>query len=257
VRAIYVGLERVAAKASDALVVVSDRDRAKGLRAGIGFPAQYELIRSGIDLRLFDRVVVDRVAKRREFGVPPDGPLIGSVARLSPQKDPLTFVDMAAEVAARVPNARFLLVGDGPIRPAVEARVRDHGLQDQVLLLGLRRDIPEVLSLLDVFVVCSLWEGMPRTLLQAMAAGIPVVATRVDGIAEAVVDGVTGFLASPRDSAAIASRVVQLLSDEGLSKRLGAEAKQRVEAFSVERMLRGLEALYGRLAVAKRLGYPG
>jgi glycosyltransferase involved in cell wall biosynthesis len=256
-RASYIALERAAAGLTHRLVVVSERDRDKGLQARIGRPGQYELIRSGIDLRMFSRADTDRVAKRRELGLPTDAPIIGTVGRLSDQKDPLTFVSVAEHVASRIRDARFVMVGDGPLRRDVETLIEQRGLGGRVHVLGLRRDVPEILPVMDVFVLTSRWEGLPRTLPQAMASGIPIVATRVDGVDDAIVDGSTGLLAPPGDAAGIASAICRLIENPALAKRLVTEGRCRLDEFSLDRMIDDLARLYDRLTGSATAQGPG
>jgi glycosyltransferase involved in cell wall biosynthesis len=184
---------------------------------------------------------------RRELGIPVDAPVVGTVTRLSPQKAPLDFVDAAARVAERRPEAHFLLVGDGPLRAGVEARVADLGLVERFHLAGLRREVPDLLHAFDVFALSSLWEGLPRVLPQAMAAGLPVVATAVDGNAEAVTDGANGILVPPGDPGAMAGALVRLLDDPDLAARMGEAGQASVQEFSARKMVDDIAALYEAL----------
>jgi len=158
------------------------------------------------------------------------------------------FVRVAARVAARFPEARFVLAGDGVLRPEVEAEAARSGLGDRFRLLGWRRDPERIVGDLDVLVLTSLHEGLPRVVPEAMAAGRPVVATAVDGTPEAVADGVTGFLAAPGDVDALAEGVARLLGDPGLRARFGAAARERCGEWDIDRMVRDQEALYTELA---------
>ena len=241
---LYVLLERWAARRCDALVTVSRQDREEGLRLGIGRPEQYHLIRSGVDLEAFGRPGIDRPTARRELGVPPDVPLVGTVIRLSPQKAPLDLVASFAKVVQRVPEAWLLIVGDGPLRSSVEEAIAAAGLRDRVALAGLRREVARAMAAMDVFVLSSLWEGLPRVLPQAMAAGLPVVCTRVGGAAEAVSEGVTGHLVTPRDVEALARRIAELLASPERCLALGAAARREAKPFGVATMLEDLDRLY-------------
>jgi glycosyltransferase involved in cell wall biosynthesis len=170
---------------------------------------------------------------------------VGTVTRLSPQKDPLGFVETAARIAQRRPDARFAVVGDGPLRPAAEQRATALGLGERIHWLGLRRDVAELLPAFDLFVLTSLWEGLPRALVQAMATALPVVASAVDGSAELVEDGVSGRLVGPARPAEAAGAALELLADPQQCARLGRAAEQRVRReFSRARMIEALEALY-------------
>ena len=243
----YRALERRAARRTDALVVVCDRDRRRGLDARIGADDTYALVRSGIDVRAFDRWVDPAVA-RSMLDLPLAGPVVGSVTRLTRQKDPLTFVRAAAAIRRAVPDANFVLVGDGPLRADVEKEAAELGLLDQLVVAGVRRDVAAVLPAFDVFVLSSLWEGLPRVVLEAMAAGVPVVATDVDGVGEAVVDGRTGRLVPPADPHALAAATVALLDDPGHAAQVAELARYRLAGFTVEAMVNDTDALYRRLA---------
>jgi glycosyltransferase involved in cell wall biosynthesis len=174
------------------------------------------------------------------------------VGRLSEQKAPLDLLEGFALFARERPDAILVLVGDGPLRGAVESRAAELGLADRVRLAGLRRDVPRLLRAFDVFALASRWEGLPRVFPQAMAAGLPIVATRVDGAIEAISEGETGFLVEPGDFPALARALGALLDDPGLRRRMGEAARFRVEEFSAERMVRQ----HGDLYVALLEGRP-
>jgi glycosyltransferase involved in cell wall biosynthesis len=176
------------------------------------------------------------------------------IACLKPQKAPLDFVDAAARVAASRPDARFVMVGDGELRPAVAARARAVGLEGRLHLLGWRRDVPEIMAALDVVVLTSLWEGLPRVVPEAIAAGRPVVATAVDGTAEILRDGDNALVAAPGDKVGVASRIARLLSEPGLGPRLVERARPVLAEFDIDAMVRAQEALYRRLLDAAGRG---
>ncbi len=243
----YVALERLGAWACQAMIVVSPRDIAKGLAQGIGQLEDYVVIRSGIELSRFGHPAVPATETRRQWGIPDGAPVVISVTRLSPQKAPLDLIDAFALVAGANPEVRFLVVGDGPLRPEVEARLASLGIAHRVVLTGLRRDVPELLAAGDIFVLSSLWEGLPRVLPQAMATGLPIVCTAADGTGEAIADGENGFLVPRAEPAALAARVVELLADPELRRRLGAAGRRRAPAYGAQRMVADIDALYRRL----------
>ena len=253
VRHCLIWLERLTAPITDRLIAVSPRNIETGLDAGIGRPEQYVTIRSGIELQRFMRSGVSRHLAREKLGIPDDAPVVGTVTRLSPQKAPLDTVRAMAIVAQELPEARFVLVGDGPLRRQVERLVGELGLRRRVILTGLRRDVPQLLSAFDVFILSSLWEGLPRVLPQAMAAGLPIVATDADGNAEAVVEGVNGYLVSRGDVASLAERVVRLLREPIQRSRMGQAGRERVMEFGARRMVQDIAALYEGLLREKGL----
>jgi glycosyltransferase involved in cell wall biosynthesis len=244
-RTSYLSLERGAAGDTDRLVAVSAKNRSGGLERRIGRPEQYVLLRSGIDSAEFRRPAVDRATLRRELGFDDSHTVVGSVACLKPQKAPLDFVRAAAASHQRDASFRFFIAGDGELRPALEALIRELGLQDVVRLLGWRRDIPDLLHAMDVFLLTSLFEGLPRAVLQAMAAGVPVVATAVDGTPEVVEHGVSGLLMPAGRPDAAADRLLQMARDDLLRQRCVDAGRRRVDrSFDIRRMVRELEQLY-------------
>jgi len=171
-----------------------------------------------------------------------DGPLVGNVARLSEQKGHRYLL----EAAARVPEARFAIVGDGELRGDLERRARELGVADRVLFTGARDDVPALLASFDVFAFPSLFEGLCLAVIEAQAAGVPIVATPVGGIRETVVDGQTGLLVPLRDPEALAAGIRRLLADRAAAGRMATEARiQARERYSVERMVERTLRLYG------------
>jgi glycosyltransferase involved in cell wall biosynthesis len=243
----YILLERATQRITDRLIVVSPRNTEKGLADGIAAPEKYVTIRSGIELERFRQPARSREVVRAELGIPLDALVIGTVTRLSSQKAPLDFVAAAAQVATQRPGTHFVIVGDGPQRADVEAQVAALGLTECVHLTGLRGDVPDLMHSFDVFALTSLWEGLPRVLPQAMAAGLPIVATAVDGNAEAVMDGANGFLTPPGDAHAMATALLRLLEGPALARRMGEAGQARAEEFSAHKMVNDIAALYEAL----------
>jgi glycosyltransferase involved in cell wall biosynthesis len=246
-RRTYILLERITQRVTDRLVVVSPRNIEKGLADSIAVPKKYVTIRSGIELDRFRAPARPREAVRAELGIPQGAVVVGTVTRLSPQKAPLDFVAAAAQVAAQRRDARFVIVGDGPLRAEVEAQVSALGLAERVRLTGLRRDVPDLLHSFDIFALTSLWEGLPRVLPQAMAAGLPIVATAVDGNAEAVTDGVNGFLTPAGDPSAMAGGLLRMLDGPALRREMGWIGQTMVEEFGAVKMVQDIAALYEAL----------
>jgi glycosyltransferase involved in cell wall biosynthesis len=246
-RRFYILLERATQRITDRLVVVSPRNIEKGLADGIASPEKYVTVRSGIELDRFRQPGRPRQAVRAELGIPVDAAVVGTVTRLSPQKAPLDFVKAAARVAEQRPDVHFVVVGDGPLRAEVEAQVAATGLAERFHLTGLRRDVPDLLHSFDLFALTSLWEGLPRVLPQAMAAGLAIVATAVDGNAEAVESGANGLLTPPGDPDALAAALLRLLDDPALAARMGAAGQARAEEFSARKMVDDIAALYEAL----------
>jgi glycosyltransferase involved in cell wall biosynthesis len=213
-------------------------------------PEKIHIIYNGVDPDRFDPTDDRRAVA--EFGIGSSDRVVGIVAALRPEKDHSTFLRAARLTVDRVPTAKFLIVGEGPMRAEIERHVEVLGLGDRVTLTGCRSDVPAVLRALDVVVLSSYSvECFPMALLEAMAAGRPAVCTAVGGVPELVDEGVTGFLVPARDPSALADRLVGLLTDDELARRMGKAARVRVEekfslrgsAEAAERALAELVAL--------------
>jgi glycosyltransferase involved in cell wall biosynthesis len=247
-RNVYITLERFAASFTDAMVVVAESDIDKGVRAGIGRPGQYHLIRSAISMEEFDPQLIDRLAVREELGIPPDAPVLGNVGRFSPPKNPFDWIEVAALVAKQMPDCYFLLVGDGKLREEAETLVAEKQLSERTIFTGLRRDVPEMLAAIDVFLLISQWEGLPRVLPQAMAMQVPVVATQVGGSAEAIIHGETGYQCNYGDLDDLAAHCLKLLQDDRLRAEMGQRGRSyAMQEFDVNRMAHQMAALYDDL----------
>jgi glycosyltransferase involved in cell wall biosynthesis len=173
-----------------------------------------------------------------ELGVPAGVPVVGNVAALTGHKDQATLVEAMALLRLRRPDARLVIVGQGDLRPALEAQVRESGLADRVVFAGFRRDLDRLLPAFSAFCLSSRLEGLGTSLLDAMAFGLPVVATAAGGIPEAVEDGVTGRVVPPRDPEALAAALAEVLADEERRRAWGAAGRRRfLEAFTVEHMV--------------------
>ena len=184
---------------------------------------------------------------REELGIEADMPLIGTVGRLTEQKGMDVFLKAAAHIAEALPEARFVIAGEGELRSRLEAMARDLGLQENVLFLGYRQDVLNVIAGLDVMLYLSRWEPFANTLLEAMAVGSPVVATDVGGNREAVVDRESGCLVPPENAKAASDAVLEIIRNNAFHEYLRRNAAERVEHFSVEEMARGHEKVYRNL----------
>ena len=205
-------------------------------------------VHEGIDL---DRVESAPPARlHEELFLPHGAPVVGNVAALVPHKGQRHLIEAAALVVRQVPDARFVVAGEGELRPSLERQIREHHLEKHVLLAGFRPDVLSLHKAFDIFVMSSITEGLGTSLLDAMAAAKPIVATATGGIPEVVVHDSTGFLVPPRDHAAMADAIVRLLKNPALRQRMGqaglARARQR---FSAERMLKQTLRVYQRVAL--------
>lgn len=232
---------------ADAMIAISRAVADTLERCGIE-PRRITVVPSGVDLGR--RVVPASAEVLRSFGIR-TGPLVVMVAALTAEKDPVTFVRAMAAARAEAPGVQALLVGNGPLRHAVEAEITRLGLGDTVHMAGLRPDADSLLAAADVVALTSVEEGLGTVLIDAAHFGKPAVATRVGGIAEIVEHGVTGLLAPPRDADAIGGAIAALLADDARRARLAAGAQRRAVEFSLTRTADRTVAVY-RQAIASR-----
>jgi glycosyltransferase involved in cell wall biosynthesis len=243
-RGLFLSLERLAARWTEVFIAVSHANARSGIELGLFTADRVRVIRSGIPLVRYRSVAGPRPELARSLGVPVTAPLVVQVGNFKPQKAPLDFVRMAARVASRVPSVRFVMVGDGALRPAVEALAHSLGIDNLLVCAGWRDDVDQILAAARVVTLTSRHEGLPRALVEARASGVPVVATAVDGTPEIVADGVTGFLVQPGDIEGLADAVGRLLTDDSVHRRLSLASRQRLEEFDIDRMVRQQEELY-------------
>ena len=238
--------ERLTAPMSDVVTTCSESVRREAIeRFGLR-PGLVRTLRNAIELPEGppDAAARDRV--RGELGASPGDLLVGTLGRLDEPKKGLAVFLRAARLLERdFPRARFAIVGDGPARAALEGRATRDGVSHCTVFAGLRRDVQDVLRAFDLLVQPSLWEGFGLTLVEAMAVGTPVVASRVGGVPEAVEDGVTGLLVPPGDAQALATACAAILGDRGRAERMGRAGIERSRAeFGIERLTTEMEGLY-------------
>jgi sugar transferase (PEP-CTERM/EpsH1 system associated) len=210
-----------------------------------------QTICNGVDTAKFNPDNKDLV--RAKHGYSREDLIIGTVGRLDPIKDQQLLIRSFAQVAMKYPRLHLLIIGDGPCREDLERLAKDLGVSNNVLFSGMRHDVPELLKLLDIFVLPSLFEGISNTILEAMATGIPVVATRVGGNPELVVDGETGYLAPKQDIDALAKALENYILSPLILKQHGAAARERaVREFGLDRMVAQYEELYTRLLMRNK-----
>lgn len=240
---LYVILDKLALRHCDKVLCVSSDIRTKLIDWGV--PTNRLLyLPNGVDTVYFARSSADD-ALRRELHVGSDQPLIGAIGRLSEEKDLGTFLRVAQQVIQVVPTARFLLVGEGPVRGLLETLSHDLGLNGKVLFLGQRKDILSVYNSLDVLLLTSTTEGLPNVVLEAMAMEVPIVATRVGGVGDLLQDGVTGRVVARGDVQALTNAVLELVSDRGIAVKFAKAARETVcREFSFDGRVRQLEHVY-------------
>jgi glycosyltransferase involved in cell wall biosynthesis len=184
---------------------------------------------------------------RAELGIPEEAPVFGAVANFRPEKGHRHLVAAAKHVIQEIPEARLVLVGQGPLEGEVRRQVREMGLEKSVIFAGHRRDAPRIAGSFDVFTLSSIHEGLAIALIEAMALGVPAVVTRVGGLSEVVEHGKQGFVVSPGRSQALADSIVTLLRDRELRDRMGAAAVERARLFDIRNAVRRVEQVYAEL----------
>lgn len=244
-------LDRLTAPLADRVICVSQAV-AEYAVAAIGLPPdQLAVIPNGVPLEDFEPLP-PREQARAALDLPAAGPLIGTASRAHPVKGLDVLLEAFSSLSQDFPAARLAIAGDGPQLPALERRAARLGCERRVTFLGRRQDVPLFLAALDAFALPSFHEGLPNAALEAMAAGLPVVASRVGGMPEAVEDGVTGFLVPPGDPRALAGALGRLLADPALARRLGEAARQRVaRLYPLSRTVQETERLYEALLAGR------
>lgn len=248
--AVFRAIERVLARATDGLVTVSDSVKADLVEMAIAPADRIRVVPLGLELEPFTRDL-PRGVLRADAGCPAEAPLVGMVGRLAPVKDVPTFLRAARLVRERRPEVRFSLVGDGPERASLEAEVRALGLADAVCFHGWRRDLPAVYGDLDVVVNASRNEGTPVALIEALAAGRPVVATAVGGTPDVLAGGTHGVLVPAQDEHALAAAIEGTLAAPPSEARTAGARAHVLARYGVPRLLRDLSALYHELLHAR------
>jgi glycosyltransferase involved in cell wall biosynthesis len=254
-------LERITAKITDKLVALTEGEKNESLSFGVGKEQQWVIIPSGIDYNLELKVYckLHNSELKEKLGIPKNSIVIGTVARLEPIKGIKYFVDATKIILSLpssylLPSIYFLIVGDGSERKFLEEKVEKLGLKDKFIFTGMRDDVAELMSIMDIYVQPSINEGMGKTIVLAELLGKPVVATNVQGIPSVVINNETGILVPPKDPQKLAEAIVKLINDKNLRTKMGENAKKWVykivdgyPQFSQQRMLFLLENLYKML----------
>lgn len=251
---IFIWAEKLVARWTDTIVTLTDREAEEHLSLGIGRPDQFETIFSGIMINRASEKMnfKSRAARRIELGLPGEGDIIVSVGRLEPIKGHRTLIEAFAQILLHCPASHLVLAGDGELREILEKRAEALKIHRRVHFLGWRGDIGHVLEVSDLFVLPSLNEGMGRAVVEAMAAGLAAIGTRVGGVPLVIDEGVTGLLVPPEDTGAMAAAAVQLLTRPEERKAMGEAGMKKAAGFSADAMVERLDALYQRLLSSSR-----
>lgn len=246
-RNLFVWLERFSAKFTDKLMVVSNPIRERGLALHIGKKEHYLTVHDGVDVERFKSSFNNEI-KRKEFNIKRDDLVIGFVSKLWEGKGHVCSLQAFKDIVVEFPNAKLMFVGEGYLKKKLKKKVRRLDLKGSVIFTGLRNDIAELNSIFDIAILPSFFEGLGRSLIEAQAAGKPVVATRVGGIVDVVEDGKTGMLVEPNNPRALKYALIALLQDPQLRKSMGSAGQGRIDKeFSVQNMVKKIEEVYEEL----------
>lgn len=246
-RRLYVTLERAAGRITDLLICTCESERRLAVQHRIVPPGRAAVVRTGVELRRFHPRADGRRA-REQLQLPERHRIVGAVGSLVEQKGHRHLIEAAPLVLQRRPHTTFLICGAGSLEGELRAQAAALGLGRRLRFLGHRDDIERVLSVLDLCVMPSLWEGMPYALIEAMAAGVPVIGTQITGIVDVIEPQRTGWLTPPADSSSLAETIVRALDHEGQSAAMAQAAREMVtRGYSREHMLEALQACYERL----------
>lgn len=234
--------EKMLALGTDKIIAVSEALKDEILTWEKINPAKITVIKNGIDVEKF-QISVDKIKICQELDLKPDLPIVGTVARFAPQKGLTYLIDAIAMINNT--DAQFLIIGDGPLREDLEKQVQKLGLTNKIFFAGLRRDIDHLLPVMDIFVLPSVTEGLPLTILEAMAAARPIVATAVGGIPEVIIDKKTGLLIPSKDADKLAQAIKQLLEDNTLARTLANNGFALVDKeFNLNLMVKNTTDMY-------------
>ena len=240
---ILIYLEKLSAKWTHGLVTVSNLNKKKVVDLGIAPIEKLKNIYSGIDLTLFINEKNDQF--RKELNLDSNHLLLGSVGRLSNQKDPVTMIEAFYIVIKRFPNAHLTLVGDGELRDEILIKIDQLQLNGRVHLTGNKNDPWKIYHSLDLFIMSSIYEGLGRSITEALSCGVPVVCTSVEGVPEIVRDNETGILVPPKDPGALATGIIKSLNDMDNARKMAEEGRKFVnENFDVKKMVDDIDMLY-------------
>ena len=248
---IFLHMEKLLGRITHHQIALTPEECNDYLSLRVSHPSNTSVIHSGVDVHRFRKGAKQRSRKRKELGIPPDSTVVGYVGWLIPIKGVTYLLSAIAKVAERYPKSLLVLVGKGDDKGEEEISLKEQveraGLEDKVRFLGWRPDVDEIMGCFDIFVLPSLNEGMGRVLVEAMAAGLPIVASRVGGIPDLVKDGKNGLLVPSADATALAKAISALLEDDETRKRMGEVGTKICRQYSIEAMVKKIDDLYTEL----------
>jgi glycosyltransferase involved in cell wall biosynthesis len=253
---IFIFLEKLASPITDKIIALTNRENEDYISYRVADEEKSVVIYSGIELNKFiDLPLEEKQNFKKELRIPENSLIVGTLGRLVPVKGPEFLVEAAKHIISKFPDTFFMLTGDGYLRLDLEKKALDFGLKENIIFLGWRDDAAKILSVYDVFVLPSLNEGMGRVLVEAMALGKPIVASRIGGIPDLVTHGKNGFLVPPKDPEELAKYIQILLEDKEKRNKMGLAGKKMAMNFRAENMVKKIEKLYEELLMQKNVHY--
>ncbi len=251
---IFIILEKLASRITDKIIALTNREKEDHINLGIANENKFVVIHSGVELKKFKEVPYNEKQNfKKELGIPENALIIGSAGRLEPVKGPEFLIEAACHILPEYPDTFFVFAGDGELKRDLEKKALEIGIEKNIVFLGWRDDIAEIISVYDIFVLPSLNEGMGRVLVEAMALEKPIVASNIGGIPDLVSHGKNGFLVPPKDPRELANYIQILIEDEEKRAEMGKAGKEMVENFSKEKMVEKIAELYKELIIQKNI----
>jgi glycosyltransferase involved in cell wall biosynthesis len=244
---LFILIERLLARITDRIIVLTENQRREILAFGIGEENRFSVIPLGLELDKFYNLEGKSGILRKELGLGSEIPLIGIVARLVPIKDHKTFFLSAQLLLKKIPEAKFIVVGDGQERANLERLAEELKIKNAIFFSGFREDLDLIYASLSLLVLSSLNEGLPVAIIEAQASGTPVVSTNVGGVSELIKDGQTGYLVPIKNPEMLAEAMEKVLKDHNLAKRMGETGRENSKKYTSKRLIRDIENLYESL----------
>lgn len=249
---IFIILEKFAARAADKIVTLTSREKSDYVSYRIAEEEKFVNIHSGIELKKYQKLSQDEQTKlKKEIGLPENSFVVGTVGRLVPVKNPELLIKASQPLLTQYPDTYFVFAGDGPLKKDLHTATKEIGGEKNIVFLGWRDDTHRILSIFDVFCLPSLNEGMGRVLAEAMALGIPIVASDAGGIPDLVIHQKNGFLVPPQDQEELTKSIRILIADEKKRTQMGEAGKKMALKFSCETMVKNIDDLYEELMTGK------
>ena len=248
----FIILERLASKITDKIVALTNGEKEDYILFKIADEDKYVVMPSGVKLNKFKELPLKEIQNyKRKLGIPETSLVVGTVGRLVPVKGPEFLIEAAKYIISKNPDTLFIFTGDGPLKQNLEKKAFDLGIKENIIFLGWKDDVSKIISIYDVFALPSLNEGMGRVLVEAMALGKPIVASKIGGIPDLVTHEKNGFLVPPKNPKELAKYIQILLEDEEKREKMGLAGKKIALNFSARNIVEKIAKLYEELLIQK------